>query len=301
MELKPFIITNAGNTCYIDSLLISLFAFNSNINTLLMKDPKDKNAIYLQEFIKFHFVEKVRSSISISFDTMNMIKELCFQIGWKNKDQYEIDSQQDVSEFYEFLMDKFDGTLIEIERETLWEDGTKTNGKEKIPFIPLSLPYSNQDNDLIFKSKSVSIKNMLHTWMYDNPVSIKKDLREIKGLSTYTVTNLPQIIPIAINRYNNNQNKIDTSVIIQRAINLYGDNNNIIMSGVRWHIHSIICHNGITSKNGHYYAIIYNDKDDQWFMFDDLATPCIWKISMKDPSIIKLIKKECVFVFYKLV
>jgi hypothetical protein len=35
-------------------------------------------------------------------------------------------------------------------------------------------------------------------------------------------------------------------------------------------------------------------------MFDDLNIPCMIEISMKDKNIINCIKKNCVFIIYKL-
>ena len=50
--MEPFIIENAINTCYIDSLLMGLLYKPSLIDNILNKDLKSSFGIYLQEYIK---------------------------------------------------------------------------------------------------------------------------------------------------------------------------------------------------------------------------------------------------------
>ena len=50
--MEPFIIENAINTCYIDSLLMGLLYKSSSINNILTNDIKNSIGIYLQEYIK---------------------------------------------------------------------------------------------------------------------------------------------------------------------------------------------------------------------------------------------------------
>ena len=54
--MESFIIENAINTCYIDSLLVSLFYKPSIIDSVLNKDLKNATGLYLQEYIKERFV-----------------------------------------------------------------------------------------------------------------------------------------------------------------------------------------------------------------------------------------------------
>ena len=97
-----FIVENAGNTCYIDSILMALFYCPSHIEGILKTIPKNTDNIYLQEFIQECFVNQIRSSSSIFMETMDTLRYICVRCGWINLD--EIYEQQDVSEFYTFLM-----------------------------------------------------------------------------------------------------------------------------------------------------------------------------------------------------
>ena len=84
--MEPFIIENAGNTCYIDSLLMSLFYNPTHIDRLLNKEIKNTLGIYLQEYIKENFVNNIRNNKSVTYDDIEMIRALCFQIGWRNNE-----------------------------------------------------------------------------------------------------------------------------------------------------------------------------------------------------------------------
>lgn len=313
---KPFQITNAINSCYIDSLLISLFYFNSSIcTTLLKQDPKEPYAIYLQELILNEMILPARNCQTITFDTISLIRNVCSELGWKSNNEEYLE-QQDVSEFYEFLMDKFGGILIEVQRETIFQgfNNKDISNMEKLPFIPLSI---NKEKSIVY------IKNMLHNWMHDNIIDVEKDIvvlennnkkkmkRNLKGLGTYKLINIPDIVAVGINRFDNSQKRINNDVIIQYAIDPFQTSNNNLSNnlnyqGIRWNIHAIICHKGPTPKNGHYYAILYNqiytdnNKENKWYLFDDLVVPCIKEISMNDETIISKIKKECVFIIYRL-
>lgn len=277
MNIEPFIIENAGNTCYIDSLLMALFFQPSSIDKLLSTDVKDALIIYLQEYIKEKFVSYIRNNKSILSDDIEMLRTLCFQIGWKNNNLNEFYDQQDVNEFYIFITSLFENEQIILNKNIVSEDiEIKINDRENIPFIPLSLQ-ENINND--------TIKNMLHRWLYDN-------VQEYNGknrLCSYNIVNYPLILALSINRFNNTENRITTNVIIQKKLNLNYE---------EWVFHSAVCHVGETLKHGHYYSLIRNG-DDRWFLFDDLQTPCIKECKMDDKDVTDKIKKECVFLIYK--
>ena len=135
-KIKPFFVKNAINSCYIDSLLVALF-FSPSINDSLLKKDIAKDIIYLQEYIKINFIEKIRQNISIDDEIVNIIRNLCVENGWKI-DYYD---QQNICEFYFFLMDKLEAQLIELK-----------NG-DRASLVTLSL-----ENN----TKETSIKNILN-------------------------------------------------------------------------------------------------------------------------------------------
>lgn len=297
MNIDPFIVENAGNTCYIDSLLMALFYNQTLIDRLLVKDIPDTMGIYLQEYIKEKFVNLVRKKNSVIAEDINMIRTLCFQLGWRSDGNLDDEyiNQQDVNEFYIFLMNMFQNEQIETVRKTILEEDNTSNvgEKERLPFIPLALPESNT---------SVTIKQLLHNWIYDNIIDYKQEQNDgddkaekvekiVKGLNTHQIINNPYLISLSVNRFNNFGVRINTSVIIQKKI---------CLNGADWTFHAAVCHRGNSLKSGHYYSLI-SMNNNAWYLFDDLELPCLQEVKMDDPVVVNMFKKESVFLIYRLI
>lgn len=293
-KIEPFIIENAVNSCYIDSLLVGLFLSPSVINNLLISEPKTINAIYLQEYIASNFVENIRNNKSITEDTISMIRTLCYENSWRSnyiKNPDEFLDQQDITEFYEFIINLFNGPMIDIKRSMVTEhlDDNNNISEERIPYIPL-VPIKSYGN-----TTSITVKEMLHMWMYDNCSIIKKDTTNIKCLNTYNIMNIPYIMCMSINRFLNGKDRNTTDVIIQKKINPLS--NHTLSFQYEWEFHAAICHIGNTPKSGHYYTLLVHDK--KYYIFDDLKIPSIYEVDMSDKKITDKIKKECIFLIYK--
>jgi uncharacterized UBP type Zn finger protein len=317
-EIEPFVVKNACNTCYIDSLLMGLFFNPSNISNILENDPENVNAIYLQEYIKVNFVNNVRDFKTVDDEIINMIRTLCFQNGWRNNEFSEFFEQQDVNEFYHFLINIMNGDLIEIQRETITQgaipDENDIGKVVKEPFISLSIPTT-----FIRERKSVTIREMLDNWMYDNCLELKryvmtsngKEEKLVQGLNINRIINLPILIPLVINRFtivNGETKRLDIDIIIQQKIAPFKNvkvseefeitqpSGILGIEDYKWSIHAVICHRGDNLKSGHYYCLI--NFNGSWLLFDDLTIPCIREVSMKDPTIVSNIKSDCVFLLY---
>lgn len=279
--LDPFIVENAINTCYIDSLIMALLYKNSPIDNILSKDLKNGTGvhIYLQEYIKEKFVNLVRNNKSVLSEDVEMIRVISSQIGWFNNEEYM--NQQDVTEFYCFLADIFEFEKIMIQRKSLLQNNNNKLGeKETIPYIPLYLP----------ECQNITVKKMLSDWQYDNISHIENT----KSLNTYDIINSPLIIGLAINRFSNEGIRIDTNVIIQKKIHL----NEKVLQTDEWYFHAAICHRGNSLKEGHYYTLI-SGNDGVWYIFDDLQVPCMREVKMDDYEITNMLKKECFFLIYR--
>ena len=296
-DIKPFVIQNAGNTCYIDSLLVGLFYTKSPTQFLLTNDIRS-NAIYLQEYINV-IVNKIRNNTSILAEDMSMLRTLLIDNGWKTDQYEEYVAQQDVSEFYTFLINILEGPSVEIQRKTIAEglgDSTAVDVGvvEKVPFIPLSIP----------DQASTSIKEMLNSWMFDNFAKVSRDTytekgegikQDVQSLITYTIDNDPYILALSINRFKDGLHKDLTPVEIQTRLSPQQHRNKIYRT--KWTFSAVICHRGSSSKLGHYYTLFLNG--DRWFLFDDLLIPSVVEVSMSDPKVTQMIKTESVFVLYR--
>lgn len=303
MSIQPFIIENAINTCYIDSILVALFYQNSLIDKLLEKEINSKNGmiIYLQEYIKEKFVNIIRQNKSVMQDDMNMIRTLCFELNWRDGNHEEFINQQDANEFYCFLMELFENTQIEITRQIICEKTQEDNEfiKKLIPFIPLALPDAGElpADDCA----SIKVTEMLYNWLYDNISNIKRNIdnkeQNVNELHVYNITNLPNILALSINRFTNLGERIITSVIIQKKINPFSDKT--FVNTYEWIFHAAICHKGLTLNSGHYYSLI-SLNNNRWLIFDDMKIPSFIEVKMDDKEITDMIKKDCIFLIYRL-
>ncbi|AYV81271.1 MAG: ubiquitin carboxyl-terminal hydrolase [Harvfovirus sp.] len=292
-----FAIENGLNTCYIDALLMSLFyKHSSHLDGLLMSEPKDPMHIYLQEIIKIKFVDKVRKNISVCADVMNEIRTYACICGWKQNSPEELFEQQDVNEFYTFLLGIINNPLIEIQRQTISEalDNKSDLGAiEKIPFISLTVG----GDDVL------TIKELLNNWMNNNTVDVNREVFgkggvktvcSVKGLNIYKIMNVPTFVAISLNRFSGSKRAV-SQIDIQKRIKLHHISDD--HDGLRWKIHAFICHQGETVKSGHYYAVILSN-ENTWLIFDDKAIPCIKEIDINASDLASAIKREIVFAIY---
>lgn len=279
METFP-IVENGYNTSYIDSLLIALFYKNSSINDILENEPLIPEVYYLQELIKFKFVNQIKKGYSIFSQSINEIRNYCIICGWNTKGN--IDEQQSCIEYYNFLFDLFKIKPIEFE---LFEfDNNIFNNisnKIKLPFITLDL---NRDND---------IRNLFINWLNTN-IIMKNSLT----IQSYKLNNIPNFLIFSIDRFLKSETKNNYNLDIMKSIKFFniGDSS---QSYIKWNIYSIICLKGNTIKKGNYYSVFNINKKD-WIIFDNTLIPSFKKIDIDDDKIKNNIIKECVMIIYVL-
>lgn len=296
------VVENAGNTCYIDSLIISLFYPDESLDYLLDNHSKNHLIIYLQEYIKHNVIQNIRAGISVTIDIMHELRTLCIMNGWKSKEEKEHYQQQDVNEFYTFLLEIFEGPLLELQRQSITEALNHDDDKgriEKIPFVPLCIPETYNEKEMIKISGSTGL---LHKWLFENQSLVNRYVITNKGkeeklvdmLNTYHIINCPNILALGINRFKNQDKKDNVGIDIPNKLTL---NINNSMFGKRvWCFRSAICHTGQTAKAGHYYSLI--KKNNDYYIFDDLKQPAFRSVNMENPTVVTDISKECVFIIY---
>ncbi len=280
--LIPCVVENGFNTCYIDSLLVSLFYKNNdNILNMLEATPIKPEGIYLQEIIKLKFVEAIQRNYSITSSTMNEIRNYSIICGWSQDDN--IDGQKDCSKFYNFIANLFNVQPIEFEILEI-KDNILTNNSKKInlPYISLNL------------TKDDSIKNMLSYWI-TTELTQNNSLNNI--YNCYKLINIPQFIIININRFDYQGKRNNYKLDIMKRIKFFGISDTS-QNYLKWKIYSIICHRGENYNSGHYYSVIINQK--KWLLFDDNIIPSFQQIDLEDTDIKKQIMLESVMIIYVL-
>lgn len=263
MDTNKFVVEDPGNSSYINSLLVALFYTPSYINTLLSKNISDISCIYLQEFIKEKYVGTIHNHKSITNEDINYLKYILYKNNWRSfKDIYDC---HNVEEFYEFILKKFEGQKIEIQNRVIKTDSL--DKVEKIAYIPLTV--SDDMNEKIY------IKDLLHNWMHHD-----------SEVYEYDISNIPVLMCFKLNR-----GKCKKDVYIQKKIklsrHLYPNN-----ADLEWDFHSAICF------SDHYYTLLNHNKE--WLIFDNDCIPCIKRIRMDDKQITTHLKKESIFLIYKL-
>ena len=264
--MKPFIVENGVNTCYIDSLLIALFYIPSKTISMLNNDLSNSHYIYLQEYIKHDFLGEVRANLSVLAEVGENIRNLSMHCGWhadlldKTKDDYY--SQRNVVDYFNFLLNLFRGPLI----ETVSEEVMK-----KDSYITLQIPN---------KTEPTNLNALLKHWSESNRIVIGKNE------SSY-------ILALYLPRYVD-KNVIRTPVDIPKKVKFKGSS--ILSHETEWKFYSAICYNVDNCRGGHYYTLIsYNHK---YYIFDDLKIPCLNEIDMKNKEITSKLKTESVLMFY---
>jgi len=299
MDIDPevlFCVENGGNTCYMDSIFIALWLSESHCDSMLIKRLKDERYMYLQQFIKGYFVDRVRTNQNVDADTIYNLMHILLNCGWRN--EIEIFQQQDVNEFFTFLMDIFDVTVIELSRFTFTNADNKSEEViEKMPFIPLSLP----------NEKKAKIADLLNDWLYHNKAIVSRNIngqiQQVEALVTYGIRNIPEFFVLSINRFSMDEHnryiRNNCDVMIQKKIKPFKHSGNADSRDIEWKFHAAVCHKGNSPTSGHYYTLMFmadkkNPNEKKWYIFDDQrepGVPSIELVSMEDKYITSKIKK----------
>lgn len=292
-------IHNSGNTCYLDSLLIGMFLFDSKISKILNNQINNGNCKLLQDHIRDMIVPLIRNMKHVDNNIMIKFKQLCKLNGWSTN---EFNEQQDVAHFYEWLAEKLNITPIKVQIETRTVEGEYDDDNisniTPMTYIPLSIDQENDKNN---------ISDMLYNWINNNEIEVNRKvndrMKSVKGVSFYHFVNTPEIFTVAVNRFDRS-GRIDMSVNILKKISPYTNYlhqpcNYNVLHYTKWQLHCIICHKGKTPYSGHYYTIVHQNFDN-FYLYDGISSPTLKLIDMSDSYTINMIKKEAYLLIYTL-
>ena len=271
------IIEKSFNTSYIESLLTALFS-NDCFDNLLTNIPEDIKFSYLQDIIYEKFIKKIRKFNSIDQSVTNEIRNYSTILGWHPDVNFS--NPFKVSDYYKFLIEGL-GTCHFKYQECCNNDKYEIRS---LPYIDLT--------QYITENKSYSIKTLFEKWIDSH--FLRKINNGDLNLQYTLLDDEPFLLTFNIDRTESMRYaEIDIMQKIKIDENVFDQNYNL-----SWKINSIICYS-FTKQN--YYSIV--NKDDKcWFLFDSLIKPSIMKYNKleKDSPICEQIKKECVFIVYKL-
>jgi hypothetical protein len=271
MKIGNFIFENNNdiNILCIPSIIISLFMKEDIIND----NFKEIDLIYCFKFMNDKIIHNIRNNKSVLLKDTNMFNLILEKINDKKK---IIDKNKNINinNIFHFIY-----TIFNIEKVNVFKQNliTKQNIENKyISYINL---YINN------KSKVIHINDLIESWICLN-----------NDLYINFINNIPTILPLYINRYDKKGNYNNCEIIIKQNINPFEFYKKKNIDNYIWNFYSTICY-CVNIKQ--YYCIINND--NRWYLFNHNNTPCFSNISMSDSMIVNKIKKESVFIFYKLV
>ena len=283
--INSFIIEDGYNTSYITSLFTALYYKNSCIEATLSKDTNNIAFIYLQELIKTKFVDPMRKCYTVPLSSINEIRNYSMINGW-DVDFRNIGSflcEKNVVDFYDFLSSSFINQPIEIEKIS---DDIKII-KEKYNYIVLNNIFANDSYDSCDNTRDLFIQWLNNNLIYFKDIEIKK--------YNYKLNNVPNFIPLVINRFDKMGNKTYKKIDIMERF-MFKDISDVSQKLIKWNIQSIICEIEIDGKS-HY--ITYSKTNDKiWVVIDDFKIPSVVCIDINDCKIKEMITTQSVMVFY---
>jgi hypothetical protein len=308
-ELKLPNVPNVINSCYIDAVLIALF-LPEQMDYHLCKDMKQPIGSYLQMIIKNDIIDKLRFGEPVSYHTMTMLRQQMIEIGWKTFGE-EFD-QQDAKEFYEFILEKMEISMINIRRVTFTggvSDNSDTGKIETIPYIPVNVDY----DDKYKEDSKIKLFDMVYKWLNDNTTTAMRKPQQgaseiqMNVLNTYKIENSPPIFGFAINRFPSPDKRMNFELSCSSIFVPFKYDKDEHICKMAWEIQGLICHRPSPVpvpipkdysplKSGHYYCVVIANK--KTYIFDDLETPSLCEINIQS-SLSDTIKREIVFVIYR--
>ncbi|KAI8871870.1 cysteine proteinase, partial [Ramicandelaber brevisporus] len=272
-------LSNQGATCYMNSMLQSLFCTNA-LRKATYEIPVSIEELQGEKKSMTHALQRLFYQLQVSPRAVDTI-ELTRSFGWDDADAY---LQHDVQEFNRVLQDnletKMKGTVVEGAIEKFFVGKMKSYIKcinvdyessrtENFYDIQLNVKGCNNLRDSFVEYISVETLDGDNQYMADGHGL--QDAR--KGV---VFESFPPVLHLQLKRFeydfeldrmakNNDRfefpESIDLTQFLSEDSSQQKENNNYILHGVLVHAGSI--------DGGHYYAMLKPEKNGRWMKFDD--------------------------------
>lgn len=231
-----------------------------------------------QEFLVF-FLDTLHKSLNynIQVEIKGSIKTDIDKIAYEAAKSWKSFFKNDYSIIVELFYGQFTTEIKDIDKKKI------SINYQPFSFLLLPVPKKNEISiqeclDLYFKEELLINNNFKD----DNDIIYKDIIKQTK------IWEFPKILIICLNRFDNQNIKINTNVLFEKKLNLR--KYSVLNKKVQYKLYSICNHYGITS-GGHYTCICC--KNDIWYEFNDSK---VVKIEEKN-----VFTKNAYCLFYEIV
>lgn len=279
----PRFVVERGNNMVI-IMLFTLFYPLSDVNVLLQNHTDNIIWIYLQEFISYHFVERIRHGGTIVETISENLSRLFFLTGFKCD---EMNEDLMVS-LWEFSMThlKCDPMIVstKVSTTSLFALGDRED-KLNMHTIKLSIPANGEMQN---------IRQLLRQWFYkeekiheeDYVGDSDSDNDLVTCVVTREICNFPKLIGFHLTRTDKT-----VQVDIPKKISIVAHKS---LSNPKWIFHCMMCY---SQKHKLYYTIMLDRDHYVAYYGYEMGYSC--DINLTDPEICKQVRRDVFFVVYR--
>ncbi|KAJ2453952.1 hypothetical protein EV183_001908 [Coemansia sp. RSA 2336] len=151
---------NAGDTCYLDSIVVALFAAHTSCDGLLfMRDLGDRDANGVQALCRL-LTNFLRAGELVSADMMEQLRAQLVKCGWPGAH-----GQQDAGELFLFLMQTLQMPFLPLEMRMVHGADSDANDSRVVTQRAIELALPSEDN-----GHEVGLQQLLAKHFFDNRI-----------------------------------------------------------------------------------------------------------------------------------